>query len=290
MSLGVVQPLDSEQKRGIAEEMEQTRARTLALAEAVPEDSAHRQVHAGYSPFDWHLGHVALIEAQWVLRNAAGQPSPDPDLDFIFSNVPENPKAGRVHLPDRRRTLRYLESVRKRTLEFLAESHFDSPEPLLRDGYCFRFALAHEWQHQETLVEMLHLMDGVRRIPPLSPPAEPAQIVAPSGTSEEIFVPAGEFTRGTDDVHAYDNERPANVARTAAFAIDVRPVTAAQFQQFMDDGGYRRRAFWDEQGWAWLQAGGIDSPEYAGRGPFGPRVPDPAEPVASVSWYEASAY
>jgi len=67
------------------------------------------------------------------------------------------------------------------------------------------------------------------------------------------------------------------------------PVTNAEFQRFVDEGGYRDRALWTDDGWAWLE--GVDDPwpvraKAASSGPF--VVPN--QPVVGVTWFEASAY
>jgi iron(II)-dependent oxidoreductase len=82
------------------------------------------------------------------------------------------------------------------------------------------------------------------------------------------------------------------------FSIDVAPVTNAQYLEFMEDGGYRRRELWSDAGWAWKESDNADSPKYWSRdgstwhsrmfdrtGPV-----DPRRPVCHVTYHEAEAY
>nr|MDQ2732527.1 DinB family protein [Armatimonadota bacterium] len=216
-----------EEREKLAAAFMETRRRTLLLAEAIPPDARSLRVHPGYSPFDWHLGHIGMTEWLWALQATGQVQSINPELEFIFSNIPQNPKDNRSNLPDRVTILRYLRQVRERTLDFLQRADFDSPDPLLNDGYAFRFVLAHEWQHQETLIELLHLISGAHPVTFLRRPY--ADAVTPYEQGAEIQIPVGTFIMGTDDSNAYDNERPAHEVTVGAFAIDELPVAVAQF-------------------------------------------------------------
>ncbi|MBN1641156.1 MAG: SUMF1/EgtB/PvdO family nonheme iron enzyme [Anaerolineae bacterium] len=99
--------------------------------------------------------------------------------------------------------------------------------------------------------------------------------------------PAGPFTMGSGDVDemAYTREKPQHDADLPAFRIAKYPVTVAQYDAFVRDGGYSDtwRACWTEAGWAWK--GDRTAPDRYG-GPFDL----PNHPVVMVSWYEAIAF
>jgi iron(II)-dependent oxidoreductase len=115
-----------------------------------------------------------------------------------------------------------------------------------------------------------------------------------------VTIPAGSFLIGSNDRHAaYDNERPAHEVQIAAFRIDIIPVTNAAYLRFLEDGGYRRRELWSDQGWRWVASAGVDHPGQWRCGAdgtwrelsFGRLAPlEPNRPVIHVSWYEADAY
>ena len=103
-------------------------------------------------------------------------------------------------------------------------------------------------------------------------------------------------TEGTGFV--FDNEKWAHPVRVSPFEISRAPVTNEQFGAFVEDGAYRRRELWGEEGQRWLDETGAEHPVYWSRvgdgwhhrrfdkeGPLNPHAP-----VIHVCWYEAEAY
>src|SRR5262249_38740066 len=124
-------------------------------------------------------------------------------------------------------------------------------------GLVYHLIARHEAQHAETILQAIQLQGAAYEPPRRVSPPGPA---APMAFADAV-VPAGVFVMGTDDrVDAYDNERPAHPVELPFFRIDVLPVTNADFQAFMDDGGYRRRECWSEDGWRWLVATQVSHP------------------------------
>src|SRR4029079_19096734 len=70
---------------------------------------------------------------------------------------------------------------------------------------------------------------------------------------DAVLVPAGEFLFGGGARYEHwslDNERPATVVELPAFRIGRVPVTNAEWQAFIVDGGYHRAQWWSPRGWA----------------------------------------
>ena len=114
-----------------------------------------------------------------------------------------------------------------------------------------------------------------------------------------VLVPAGEFTMGTDDPNAPDDQRPARKVNVDAFYIDKHEVTNAQFKEFILADGYNQRKYWTKKGWNFIQKVRFffSHPikgKYCIESPlgFGKNVisTGPDHPVIGVSWYEAAAY
>jgi iron(II)-dependent oxidoreductase len=284
----------SQRKMELREAMESARANTLRLLDFVPDDFLKVRVHDFYSPIGWHFGHIGMTEELWVIKEALKQPCRDETLSFLFANLPENPKDNRVHLPSRKEITDYLTATRCDVLDALEAADLTGSNPLLTDGYAWTFAQQHECQHQETIAEMLQLIQ--QRI---QSPAE-LEIVdwAGSADTEMVKIPGGTFMMGSNDLHGYDNEKNEHLVEVALFEMDRTSVTAFQWTLFMKDGGYRRKELWSPEGWAWREAVSVGKPEYwhnaegkwAYYGPLGLRALHPEEPVSSLSWYEADAY
>ena len=81
-----------------------------------------------------------------------------------FYDAIENPRKTRGELPILRDAeLRaYMADVRERTLEVLdaVEIGAEAEDPLLREGFVYEMLLAHELQHNETMLQLLQMVDG----------------------------------------------------------------------------------------------------------------------------------
>lgn len=250
-------------------------------------------MHSFYSPIGWHFGHVGRTEEFWVVGEALKRPLVDDHLSFLFADLADNPKDNRVNIPDRAGICEYLGQTRLRVLDALEASDLDGEDPYLADGYAWEFAIQHEFQHQETIAEMLqliHLRLPFARMAPLS--------WRSNRTPRMVEIPDAAYCMGTDDRHAYDNEKEPHEVRVESFRIGETPVTAFEWSRFIEDGGYRRDELWSEIGRSWRDTEGAVAPEYWLRegegwlyvGPRGVRPIHPDEAASSMSWFEAEAY
>ncbi|HEV2062743.1 MAG TPA: SUMF1/EgtB/PvdO family nonheme iron enzyme, partial [Solirubrobacteraceae bacterium] len=85
------------------------------------------------------------------------------------------------------------------------------------------------------------------------------------------------------DGFAYDNERPRHRVEVAPYRIARTPVTNATWLTFAEGGGYERREWWSDEGWAWKEDYDITHCASAQEG-------HPDAPVCHVSWFEADAF
>ncbi|MCB1056118.1 MAG: SUMF1/EgtB/PvdO family nonheme iron enzyme, partial [Acidobacteria bacterium] len=101
---------------------------------------------------------------------------------------------------------------------------------------------------------------------------------------EWVEIPSGPFTMGGDG--RYDG-KPVHEEHVEAFRISRYPVTNAQYESFVADGGYteRCRGCWTESGWAWREKGEREGP-FSETSPFDL----PNHPRVRVTWYEAVAF
>jgi iron(II)-dependent oxidoreductase len=265
-------------KEAIAERLGEARERTLELIEPLDDEQLNRVYSPILSPLAWDLGHIANFEELWLVQTIGGLEPLHGDLGRFYDAI-ENPRKTRGELPILRDAeLRaYLGDVRERTLEVLDSIEIgpDAEDPLLRDGFVYEMLLAHEHQHNETMLQLLQLVDGyepVRVDPAPDDPAPGPEMVSVAGGEHAIGAgPAG---------FAYDNERARHTVELAPFEIDQTPVSNGAYLGFMEDTGAEPPLYWQPDG----EGGWINTAR-------GSRTPvDPSHPVVHVSWSEADAF
>ncbi len=280
----------------IAARLAEARARTLLLVTPVPEEDLRRQHDPLMGPILWDLGHIAHFEELWLIDNTRGE------IRFVempgMFNPFDHPRAvrGALQLPSLCATLDTMSGIRARVLETLEHVNLNGDSALLRDGFVYHMVLQHEYQHNETMLQTLQLKQGAPYAAPRAWPIPQVRVRTDPGRM--VRFPGGAVTIGTEDrIEAYDNERPAHVIEAPPFWIDATPVTNAEYLEFIEDGGYRNRAFWTDAGWAWLQEAGAEAPKYWFReNGWKIRTMDRTEdaqsdkPVCHVCWYEADAF
>jgi iron(II)-dependent oxidoreductase len=237
------------------------------------------------SPLAWDLGHIANFEELWLVQTIGGREPLHGDLGRFYDAI-ENPRKVRGELPILRDAeLRaYMADVRERTLDVLegVEIDGDAEDPLLRDGFVYEMLLAHELQHNETMLQLLQLVDGYELPPQIEAERSSSRIPGTSAPEEVemVAIAAGEYEIGAPPRgFAYDNERPRHAVELAAFEIDRTPVTNGAYISFMEETGAEPPLYWDRGGDTWADTA------------RGRREPiDPADPVIHVSWQQADAF
>jgi iron(II)-dependent oxidoreductase len=241
----------------------------------------------------WELAHIAWFQEFWCLRQSPGgavRPSMLEGADALFDST-HVPHDSRWHLPypPERELRRYMEDVLDATLAKLARTPQD-------ERYFFRLALLHEDMHGEAL--FMTLQSLALPAPALGALDPPSAGVEPPG---DVSFEGGEFDMGTSrgtQAFVFDNEKWACRVRVAPFAISRLPVRQGEFAAFVGDGGYDRREWWSEAGWAWREAAQRHAPRDWRRDGGGWLVRrfdrwialDPSAPMVHVTLHEAEAW
>jgi iron(II)-dependent oxidoreductase len=249
------------------------RERTVALVAHLSTEDLERVLDPVLSPLVWDLGHIAAYEDLWLAHRFGGLDLLRPDLAALYDAF-ETPRAvrGDAEILDHAESGAYLQAVRARVLDIAREQGTG-------DGTLFELVLRHELQHTETMRQAM-------RQAGLLPAGEPdlAPLADDGGDVDLVAVPAGMFLMGADPGgFAYDNERPLHAVGLPAFTIARRPVTNATWMTFAEGGGYVRREWWSDEGWAWKEEYDITHDMAVADGP-------PLAPVCHVSWFEADAF
>ena len=230
------------------------------------------------SPLAWDLGHIANFEELWLVQRVGGREPMRGELGRLYDAI-ENPRKTRNELPILRGDdLRgYMAEVRARTMDVLDGVELeDTDDVMLAGGFIYEMLIAHEHQHNETMLQLLQMVDGYE-------PVELDGTVAGEPIAEGpemVAVPAGSHAVGAGpDGFAYDNERPRHAVELDAFEIDRAPVTNAAFAEFLADTGADPPLYWEREGGDWVTT------------VFGRRRPlDGGRPVVHVTWHQADAF
>ncbi len=272
------------------EVLQEARRRTLALVASVSDEDLERVHSPLMSPLVWDLAHIAAYEDLWLVHRYGDRPLLRDDLAATYDAF-ETPRAvrGDIELLGPAQAREYLREVRARTLEVIDERG-------IGDGVLHEMVLRHEHQHDETMLQTLQLarlrdyeLAGRR------PDPEPSR---PSFTGlEMVEIPAGPCTLGaTARGFAYDNERPRHRTDVRGYLIGRTPVTNGSYLTFVEGGGYQRREWWSDEGWAWKEEHDITRPgcwtaDLTAEWRLGQLEPlRPDRPVVHASWFEADAF
>jgi gamma-glutamyl hercynylcysteine S-oxide synthase len=274
--LRIATEVTASSKEAIADRLAEARRRTYELIEPLDDEQLNRVYSPILSPLAWDLGHIANFEELWLVQTIGEREPLHGELGRFYDAI-ENPRKTRGELPILRDTeLRsYLADVRERTLEVLDEAEIDAnaEDPLLREGFVYEMLIAHELQHNETMLQLLQMVDGYE------PPGE--RLGAAANVGEAVHVAAGEYEIGAGPTgFAYDNERPRHRIELAAFEIDREPVTNGAYVDYLEETGAEPPLYWErdgEDGWVRTAMGRRDSV-------------DRPHPVIHVSWHEADAF
>jgi iron(II)-dependent oxidoreductase len=270
--------------------LREARERTLALVRGLAPAALLGPRLPIVNPPLWELGHVGWFQERWILRRE-GAPPRRAGADALYdSSRVVHATRWDLPLPSLADTLDDLARTLEAALARAAERRPEDPPYL-------RLALLHEDMHAEALLY-------TRQTLAYPPPEVPGSALDPGPGAGPLpgdaRVPGAAFTLGAgeDEPWALDNERPRRQVEIAPFAIARAAVTQAELVDFVEAGGYRRRALWSEEGWAWRAAAGAEHPVYWRRGPDRWEVRrfdrwvalEPHRPAIHVSCHEAEAF
>jgi gamma-glutamyl hercynylcysteine S-oxide synthase len=253
--------------------MEAARELTLGLVSGLGDADLERVHSPIMSPLVWDLGHIAAYEDLWLGHRHGGLPLLRPDLAELYDAF-ETPRAvrGEIEALGPAEARDYLAGVRARTSDLLAERGTG-------DGVICEMVVRHELQHSETMRQTIAIA-GLLSDEDRSRLSEPLDGEA----GDWVAVPAGPFAIGAAaEGFSYDNERPRHMLELAAFEIARRPVTNGTWMHFSEGGGYERREWWSDEGWAWKEEHDITHHPAVAAG-------SADAPACHVSWFEADAF
>lgn len=274
------------------------RSRSIALCASLTPEDMMVQSMPDASPAKWHLAHTTWFFERFVLERDPVYRSPHPEWNYLFNSYYQTvgpmharPRRGMLSRPTVAQVRDYRERVDDAICDRLLRGVDDTTAGIVELG------LEHEQQHQELLLtDIKHAF--------FSNPLLPAYATAHASSSATTSV-AMTFVPGREGVvkighgghgFAFDNELPRHRTLLQPHALANRPVTNAEFAEFIRDGGYSEPSLWLSEGWDTVCREQWQRPFYWQEdlsSEFtlaGVQAIDPDAPVSHVSYFEADAF
>lgn len=215
----------------------------------------------------FYIGHLEAFDRNLFDRRLMALPSPNVQLDrlFAFGIDPVDgglPSDTPADWPRIEQVRAYAREARDQIDEQLARLDLPADAPATEGGaQLLHVAIEHRLMHVETLAYMLHQLPFEQKLAPSPRPSavDFLRVIEPS----TVPVPAGRTELGMTaerGVFGWDNEFGEQQVDVPAFEIDRYMVTNGAWLQFVEDGGYRQRAWWTDADWAWKEAERIEQP------------------------------
>ncbi len=272
---------------------------TVALCQPLEDEDYVVQSMPDASPAKWHLAHTSWFFEEFVLQGGVGDYRfYDERFRYLFNSyynmvgpMHDRPQRGLLSRPTVAEVLAYRTHVDEQMQLLLAR-------PDLEAALVARVVLGlnHEQQHQELLLtDIKHLFACNPLLPVYQAREEPVWRAAPPLSF--VALPGGLAEIGfTGTAFCFDNEAPAHRVYLEPFQLANRPVTNAEFLEFVRAGGYEQPQLWLSDGWATAKRECWRRPLYWSESlerEFtlnGSREINPHAPVCHISYYEADAF
>ncbi len=288
----------------LLERLQQIRSRSILLCEPLTPEDMMVQSCPEASPAKWHLAHTSWFFETFLLREfLPGYEQFHPDFLWLFnsyynsvSDQPQKKLRASFSRPGLDAILAYRQHVDRGLARLFSGDTPPEAERRLVLG------LHHEQQHGELLLtDIKHALWSNPLRPAYRERVLPAsrQLGAPGWVSfDEGLAAIGH----AGDNFCFDNELPRHRVWQRGFELAGRPVSCAEYLQFMQDEGYTRPELWLSDGWDTVQREGWRAPLYwhreesetewtvftlCGDQPLASLL---AAPVCHISYFEADAF
>jgi len=207
-------------------------------------------------PFAFYEGHIPAFSFITLNERGLGEAELDPALERIFergidpANATEARRHDRAQWPERDAVAAFASRCDEHVEHAIATAAIeDERVPRLVRAQAAFTILEHEAMHQETMLYIVHQLEGERKRHLTGRHEDRA---APP--NEFRTVSAGTATLGADPdeiAFGWDNEFARNEVRVAGFSIATYPVTNGDWLRFMAEGGHAP-IFWRQRGGRWF--------------------------------------
>lgn len=289
----------------LTRQYQQVRNKTLSICQPLEAEDCVVQPVVDVSPPKWHMGHTTWFFEQFLLDPyKKDYRCYHPRYAYVFNSYYEG--AGeRVNRSYRgnltRPTVDEIRAYRTFVDEHMMDWLTNGEEKTDRMLYILEMGLQHEQQHQELLLYDIKYILGHN---PLFPVYVSQQNLPAPDSQHSVTEKFLEFAGGTHSIgfegegFHFDNEEGRHTVYLEPFRILDRLVTAGEYLEFIEAGGYQDYRYWFQEAWHWVQQKQIEAPFYwfniEGKWHHftlhGLQPVDPYAPMTHVNLYEADAF
>ena len=294
--------MEGSPSNSLARRFQDVRDHTEALAAPLTAEDQVVQSMPDVSPTKWHRAHVTwFFETFLLVPYLSGYQPTDPSYRYLFNSYYESvgerhprPERGLITRPSAAEVAGYRRHVDAAMARLITD--VVSARPELED--LIVLGIHHEQQHQELLLMDIKHVFSSTVVKPAYREARPRAdrtVEAPRW----IDCAGGVVSIGhVGDGFHFDNEAPRHDVILQPYRLADRLVTAGEWLEFIDDGGYSEPTLWLSDGWRAVQEHRWLAPLYwrltadgwlrftmEGECPV-----DPTEPAVHLSYYEADAF
>ena len=252
------------------------RKRTLALVEDLDDRQMIGPRLSIVNPPLWEIGHVAWTQEFWALRHLRKEKPLLENGDRLYNSTDvAHDTRWELLLPSREQTLSYMNEVIERCV-----ARLENKSELSADEFYFNWLVTfHEGMHAEALA---YTRQTLGYPPPCFVSEAPRCPIDRRACAGDVEIPGGKFIIGAEKnlPFVFDNEKWAHTVHVGSFRIARAPVTNGEFLEFVEEGGYRDKRYWSEEGWQWLESGGAPQLEKSFAKFFKKNLTEPMEVVA----------
>jgi len=276
-------------------DLKDVRQRTLELVSGLDQQQIIGPKLDIVNPLLWEIGHAAYFYELWTLRHLDGADSFLNNADELYNSmtIAHNDRWD-LPLLSLEATKAYMQQILDAVIKRLQNG-----KATAQDIYLTRYGVFHEDMHTEAFTYSRRTLSYPQ--PDFSNSVLDDERYHAGSLDGDVDIKGGNYRLGARENtwFCFDNEKWQHPVEIKPFTIARAATSYQQYADFVDDDGYNKQQFWDNEGWQWLQNNKIKTPNGWKKGADGNwlikqfdqwQLMRPHAAVIHINWYEASAW
>ena len=290
-------------------DLKDARKRTLELVDGLDQQQIIGPQLDIVNPLLWEIGHAAYFHELWTLRHLDKTDSLLENADELYDSINIAHK-DRWNLPllSLTDTKIYMQQVLDAEINRLITGNVKTGNVTEQDIYLTRYAVFHEDMHTEAYTYSRRTLNYPSPVFTGSVLQDKNYDAGP--LEGDVKIAGGQYFLGTRESSSeenssektnfcFDNEKWQHPVNIQSFSIARAATSYQQYAEFINQNGYNKREFWDDEGWNWLQKNHIttangwkkDADDNWLIKQFNQwQVMRPYAAVTHINWFEANAW